>query len=203
VGAAHGYLIRPLRGRSPHAQEPQGRVIQIVAVRKKRDLDELSDILFRIKRGLAGYVSYLAACEMNQAFSEYVLYEPILRILTARGYDVECEVPCPGLPKNDGKGDFKRIDFVAKGHSVQFAIEVKWAKKKTLDVKKDFDKLCSFQKCNSASPSFLCVFGKMSDLENLQLKPGSFSERGKAIYADFRRTRYGCRMFELRKPTAP
>jgi hypothetical protein len=88
-------------------------------------------------------------------------------------------------------------------HSVQFAIEVKWAKKKTLDVKKDFDKLCWFQKCNNASPSFLCVFGKMSDLENIQLKPGSFSERGKAIYADFRRTRYGSRMFELRKPSAP
>ena len=51
-------------------------VIQIVAIRKKRDLDELSDILFRIKRGLAGYVSYLAACDMNQAFSEFVLYEP-------------------------------------------------------------------------------------------------------------------------------
>ena len=114
MGVAHGYLIRPLRGRSPQFQESQRRVIQIVTVRKKQDLDELSDILFRIKRGLAGYVSYLAACEMNQAFSEYVLYEPILRILTARGYNVECEVPCAGLLKNDGKGDFKRIDFVAK-----------------------------------------------------------------------------------------
>ena len=97
---------------------------------KEAGLDELSDILFRIKRGLAGYVSYLAACEMNQAFSEYVLYEPILRILKARGYDVECEVPCAGLQKTDGKGDFKRIDFVAKNHSVQFAIEVKWAKRR-------------------------------------------------------------------------
>lgn len=170
-------------------------------VRRKQKVDELSDILFRVKRGLAGYVSYLAACEMNQAFSEYVLYEPILRILKARGYDVECEVPCLGLPKNEGKGDFKRIDFVAKRHGIQFAIEVKWAKKKTLDVKKDFDKLCSYQRCNGASLSFLCVFGKKSDLENIQLKPGSFSERGKAIYADFRRTRYGCRMFELRDRT--
>ena len=46
---------------------------------------EPRNVLYRIKRGLAGFVSYLAACEMNQAFSEYVLYEPILRILTARG----------------------------------------------------------------------------------------------------------------------
>ena len=31
---------------------------------------EPDNVLFRIKRGLSGYVSYLAACEMNQAFSE-------------------------------------------------------------------------------------------------------------------------------------
>ncbi|MCR6654674.1 MAG: hypothetical protein NVV63_02435 [Opitutus sp.] len=42
------------------------------------------DVFFRIQRGLAGYISYLAACEMNPAFSEYVLYEPALRIFTAR-----------------------------------------------------------------------------------------------------------------------
>ncbi len=58
---------------------------------------EPKEVLFRIKRGLTGYVSYLAACEMNQSFSEYVLYEPILRILTARGYSVSCEYECPGI----------------------------------------------------------------------------------------------------------
>jgi hypothetical protein len=43
-------------------------------------LREPNNVFYRIKRGLSGYVSYLAACEMNTAFSEYVLYEPILRI---------------------------------------------------------------------------------------------------------------------------
>ena len=52
------------------------------------------EVLYRIKRGLSGYISYLATCEMNQAFSEYILYEPTLRILTARGYAVRCEAPC-------------------------------------------------------------------------------------------------------------
>ena len=49
---------------------------------------------------------------MNEAFSEYVLYEPILRILTARGYAVQSEVLCPGIqqPKT---GDKKKLDFVA------------------------------------------------------------------------------------------
>ncbi len=71
---------------------------------------------------------------MNQAFSEYVLYEPILRILTARGYTVNCEFPCPGLPKPVGGGDFKKIDFEVNGHGQRFAMEVKWAKRARLDV---------------------------------------------------------------------
>src|SRR6266576_1775137 len=89
---------------------------------------EPTDVLYRIKRGLAAYVSYLAACEMNQAFSEYVLYEPLLRILTARGFTVECESEYPGI-QQPARGDRKRIDFVAHGHSVRFALEVKWAQK--------------------------------------------------------------------------
>lgn len=58
---------------------------------------EPSNALYRVKRGLCGYVSYLAACQMNQAFSEYVLYEPILRVLMARQFVVECEYECPGI----------------------------------------------------------------------------------------------------------
>ena len=71
-------------------------------------LDPTSDVLYRLKRGLSGYVSYLAACEMNEAFSEYVLYEPTLRILTARGFSVQCEVACPGYDKA-GPGDHKPL----------------------------------------------------------------------------------------------
>ena len=56
-----------------------------------KNISPVPDVLSRVKRGLAGYVSYLAACEMNQAFSEYVLYEPTLRILTARRFVVQCE----------------------------------------------------------------------------------------------------------------
>ena len=71
---------------------------------------EPTDALHRVKRGLSAYVSYLAACEMNQAFSEYVLYEPILRILMARGFCVECEYECPGIEQPE-QGDKKRLDF--------------------------------------------------------------------------------------------
>lgn len=147
---------------------------------------EPHDVLYRLKRGLSGYVSYLAACEMNQAFSEYVLYEPILRILTARGYTVNCEFPCPGFKKDvSARGDQKKIDFDVTGHQLKFAIEVKWARYNRLDVKRDHDKLRSYRTCIRDSRSFLCVFGRRSHIQDIVLKNGSFSEIGKAVYADF------------------
>ena len=84
-------------------------------------LSEPSDVLYRIKRGLSGYVSYLAACEMNESFSEYVLYEPILRILTARGYTVRFVVDCPRIDQPD-RGDRKRLDLVATKELSEFAM---------------------------------------------------------------------------------
>jgi hypothetical protein len=107
---------------------------------------------------LSGYVSYLAACEMNGSFSEYTLYERILRILTARGYSVKCEDICPNVLQ-PATGDRKRLDLVATGHDLRFAMEVKWAKRRTLNVQKDYDKLTAF--LNSSVPgsnSAFCVY---------------------------------------------
>lgn len=159
---------------------------------------ELKDVLFRVKRGLAGYVSYLAACEMNQAFSEYILYEPILRILTARGYTVTCEYECPGI-KQPAQGDRKRIDFRATGHDLELAIEVKWAKSDKPDVKRDIEKLRAFLNARPEAIALLCIFGRMSHLKAIKLLPvGIFKECGAPLYADLKRTKYGCRMFELK-----
>jgi hypothetical protein len=162
------------------------------------ELDEPADVLYRIKRGLTGYVSYLAACEMNGSFSEYVLYEPILRILTARRYLVECEVACPGLSRRNG-GDRKRLDFVARRGNLRFALEVKWARARSLDVSNDQLKMAAFMKRGSPKDrAFLCVFGRESHIGRLALKPQLFEERGDAVVARLGRTRYGCRVFELR-----
>lgn len=163
----------------------------------KSNKKEPADVLYRIKRGLSAYVSYLAACEMNQAFSEYILYEPILRIFTARGYIVECEYECPGI-EHANKGDRKRIDFVAKGHSLRIALEVKWAKSTSPDIHRDLEKLQSFFRSEPGSLSLLCVFGRKAFIEHLRFGEGEFKERGKAVYADLRKTKYGCRIFQLR-----
>ena len=124
-----------------------------------------SNALYRIKRGLSGYVSYLAACEMNEAFSEYVLYEPTLRILTAIGFTVKCESPCPGFERL-GAGDHKKIDFVATGNGTHFAIEMKWARSKRLNVSHDVEKLKRFRITHTAAQAFLCVFGRRVSYKN-------------------------------------
>jgi hypothetical protein len=167
----------------------------------KSELPEPNDVLYRIKRGLAGYISYLAACEMNEAFSEYVLYEPILRILTARGYAVHSEVLCPGIqqPKT---GDKKRLDFVACGHGLTCAIEVKWARNKKIMIEGDLEKLSA---CLSAEPTwkaFLCVFGRESFIAGLIVPQNCLRERGKPVIAEFGKTRFGCRVYEMERTTA-
>jgi len=161
---------------------------------------EPTDVLYRIKRGLSSYVSYLAACEMNEAFSEYVLYEPMLRILTARGFKVKCEAPCSWIEKTT-RGDFKKIDFDVTSEptraSLRFAIEVKWARHWKLDVTKDHEKLIGFLAACPGSRAFICVFGKKSDIENVDLGIGRAPEKGKAVFAELRKTQFGCRIFEV------
>lgn len=125
-------------------------------MKKNESLTEPSDVLYRIKRGLAGYISYLAACEMNESFSEYVLYEPILRVLTARGYQVKCEVVCPGI-EQPKVGDKKKLDFVANINNITFALEVKWIKNKKPKIDEDLRKLIACQQSEKWR-AFLCNF---------------------------------------------
>jgi hypothetical protein len=158
--------------------------------------NEHEDTLRRIKRGLVGYISYLAACEMNSAFSEYVLYEPILRILTARGYEVQCEFPL----RNHELGDHPRIDFFGihplKG---KLAIEVKWKKKTKPRIQKDLEKLRTISNRDGTVNCFLCVFGRRSYLQDWTPDDAQFTEFGDGVYAEFGQTRYGCRVFQLVK----
>ena len=163
---------------------------------KQRTLSEPRDVLYRIKRGLAGYVSYLAACEMNESFSEYILYEPILRILTARGYTVRCEEPCPGITHKGG-GDHKRVDFLACGHGVNFAMEVKWARSARPNIAEDIKKLSHIPKSEDWI-ALLCIFGRWSDVSQITLERAMFKERGYAVIADLRLTKYACRIYELK-----
>jgi hypothetical protein len=140
-----------------------------MTTKKKPERKEPYEVLFRIQRGLAGHISYLAACQANSTFSEYVLYEPILRILMARGYSGVCEFPCPGIPK-PARGDRKKVDFEAINSGLRFALEVKWVKRDTpLIIKGDYDKLVAFYGDDPKAFCFLCIFGPLSALEKSEI----------------------------------
>jgi hypothetical protein len=159
------------------------------------NLNEPNEVLYRIKRGLSGYISYLAACEMNESFSEYVLYEPILRILKGHKYDVKCEVTCLGIQQRRN-GDNKKLDFVATLGAITLALEVKWVRPKIrLNITSDLEKLVACQTQENWR-SFLCFFGTKSAISNLKL-PANLREVGKVVIAELGRTRYGCRIYEL------
>jgi len=161
------------------------------------DCKSARDVIYRVKRGLCGYVSYLAACEMNQAFSEYVLYEPILRILTARSYSVSCEYPCPGIDQ-PRVGDKKRLDFYAtKQDARTLAIEAKWVTSTNLSIGKDTEKLAAFTRAVPGSIGFLLVFGTQSHIEEMHAGRESYREWGTPVFANLRKTKYGCRVFRI------
>jgi hypothetical protein len=165
------------------------------------------EALFRIQRGLAGHVSFLATCDANIVFTEYLLYEPILSILRTMDYAVECEVPWAGHPAEAG-GDPRRIDFVANKDNLKIALEVKWLRWKDderdyLDIKRDTEKLIKALGAQQAGRCFLCVFGRHSQIAEFhggkaQAQIAKFDESLPPLYADFRRTTFGCRIFELK-----
>jgi Holliday junction resolvase len=163
-------------------------------------LSEPKGVLYRIKRGLAGYVSYLAACEMNESFSEYVLYEPILRVLRSQSYNVKCEVICHGI-QHQQQGDRKRLDFVAEKENIHFAMEVKWAKKKTINVTNDIVKLRAYCSQTQNTKGFLCVFGTKSNIDEISLTHNdNITEIGNKVIAEFGVTKYACRIYGLAEP---
>lgn len=159
------------------------------------ELSEPLNVLYRIKRGLVGYISYLAACQMDTALSEYTLYEPILRILTARGYRAACEVAAPGMPRT-GSGDLKRIDFEATKEGSKFALEVKWARRRVIRVAGDIEKLAAYREANQTAHAFLCVFGKESVINDVA--PTACDEVGRKVVADLGITKFACRIFAPR-----
>lgn len=133
-------------------------------------------------RGVVGYISYLAACRCREIYSEYLLYEPILRIGMAQGYTVSAEYPvdheeltallgCQGHREKE-VGDLPKIDFTFRrggDRPAHFGLEVKWVKQRTVNVTNDIAKLHVFGQEHEAL-GYLLAFGKASVVEKLELK---------------------------------
>jgi Holliday junction resolvase len=103
------------------------------------------------------------------------------------------------------KGDKRKLDFVVLGNGSDFAIEVKWAKKRTIGVEEDMLKLSAYQKKASGRRAFLCVFGLERFVANIRFSASadpalagvSPKEVGTAVTAAFGQTTYCCRIYEV------
>jgi hypothetical protein len=151
-----------------------------------------------ICRGLVAYVSYLATCQGRHIYSEYVLYEAILRIGLSQGYVVRCEVP---LVKNrHTRGDHRRVDFLFKGDAKKetcFAIEVKWTENETTDVRKDVKKLQELAKTEKCL-GYILIFGK--GVKRDQKTPRGLSKKNvasKVVEWDPGKTHYWARWYQV------
>lgn len=128
-----------------------------------------------ISDGLTGFMAYEARCGMAQAYNEYFLYGPIVRISNHREWRIESEWPHAkgNFNQVSRKGDHERIDFLFRAKSkdsdaadLWVALEVKWAGDKVsrLNVAKDVQKLQSaaanFDGKNLKS--FLLIVGRHS-----------------------------------------
>jgi hypothetical protein len=70
---------------------------------RQTDLPEkIENVLFRIELSLAGYMSCLAACDMNEACCDHLRYEPIQRILLSQGFKVDGDAIAPRVQQPKG-----------------------------------------------------------------------------------------------------
>jgi hypothetical protein len=174
--------------------------------RRRKRLQPSATILNRIQRALVGYVSYLATCDANTVFTEYTLYEPVLRVLAAQKYDVTCEFLCRGY--ENGRSE---IDFVAKlkQRAIRkkslikiplnqrcFAMEVKWARadRPAPSFKNDCEKLRWYRRKHPTHGSYLCLFGTHESFKKVK-NTANLRQIGDDIKALWKVSQYSCRMY--------
>lgn len=75
--------------------------------------------------GLVANMTYESRCGMGNAMSEHLLYLPALRIAKHMKWDTRIEYATSKINANL-RGDYPRIDFVAKRDQTLVAIELKW-----------------------------------------------------------------------------
>jgi hypothetical protein len=154
-------------------------------------MDKKNESLMKtIAEGLLAYRVYLSKCGVSGAYSEYLFYEPILRILNHRKIYTKCEVSVE-VEDAEGKGkrgDKPKIDFViyekekdGQGKpKPRIAFEVKFSKDgqeylSTNTLKKDILKLEKYKAIYKGVETFIIIIGEFKNQskkveENLENK---------------------------------
>lgn len=89
--------------------------------------------------GIAGFLAFQARCGVSGAYTEYLLYEPIIRISRNLGWTARCEFPLKKL--HEGPGDNQRVDFmfVIADRKLVVTMEVKWPRQERSQLRLDTD----------------------------------------------------------------
>ena len=79
---------------------------------------------------------------------------------------------------------------------------MKWVRHTGLQIDRDLEKLRGVLSSTPKAYPLLCLFGRRSFIENIDIRNLGFVEKGSPVYAEFKTTRYGCRVFQLNKDTS-
>lgn len=151
----------------------------------------MSSILNPICRGVVGYVSYLASCSASTVYSEYLLYEPIMRIAQTKGFSVQCEFPV----SKGVRGDARRIDFdLYKKDGERIGLEVKWVKKASHNFTNDIEKL-KLHAGDKDALGYLLIFGPFNAVD--KSKVAEAISVGKLVDWNAGKTHYAAQWFRV------
>src|SRR5208283_5049693 len=103
-------------------------------------------MLQAISDALTAHMTLQARTGLSPAYSEYLLYDPIVRVCRYRTWFVECEVKVQDL--RNAQGDYPRIDFLLRKRKESkrvLLLELKYRRSNTgaVNISKDLRKLRS------------------------------------------------------------
>jgi hypothetical protein len=148
------------------------------------------NLIVALVEGVLGYLIYQHRCGLYEAYSEYLLYDPIVRIAKDKQWKIKSEF---AVEEKKGKGDKKRIDFLFTSKEDEnrvIALEVKYLKdlKKTIDLSNDIDKLKGLNSYLNKTDvlKFILIAGLLHEpiLKKLREININLNGKGKSLYYD-------------------
>lgn len=167
------------------------------------------NLIVALCEGLLGYQIYQARCGLNEVYTEYLLYDPILRIGKDKKWNVTCEYPITKEQKS--KGDNRRIDFIFESpdNKTIIALEVKYLKsvKYKINIDNDVNKLKNLYctKNGNITHRYLLICGKFSNkitsLLSKLIEKYKLNMIHEIKFVNQFRKEYGVMVFEIPSPS--
>ena len=166
---------------------------------------KVKNTVVAISEGLLGKAIFNSKINISEAYSEYMLYEPIVQIAN-RNWKVQSEVPVASL-KSKGRGDNKKIDFVLTdldNNNRSIALEFKYIKgvKSKINIVPDIEKLQAFknERHSKETKAFLMILWKEHSNRDVHLNRISqidFKRYNECSFETNLKQRYVVTVFEI------